>query len=184
MPSIHSLIREQKADLGRKIALRELSGYDEAPEPTNGQQTPPKRELEVFRAVESPAVSTAPPQPPRKAWDELAYERLRWAVSNGVIRVTLLKIIGVYPFVRSFVKAVLSPKVDSPTYLERMGICQGCNRQVIGKRHKKYCGACGCGQWFLARLDIKNRMSGWNCPLGKHPGSVALRHNDPRRREV
>lgn len=35
-----------------------------------------------------------------------------------------------------------------------------------------FCDACGCWDWFLAVLGIKNTREGHICPRGKHPGQT------------
>ncbi len=68
--------------------------------------------------------------------------------------------------------------VDQDAYDERQATCEPCPDRVIhlqlrkgSMREKSYCGACNCPRWWLARLDIKNRLRGWQCPRHRHGGS-------------
>lgn len=63
-------------------------------------------------------------------------------------------------------------------YDERQAACGPCSDRVIhlrllkgAIREKSYCGACDCPKWWFARLDIKNRLRGWRCPMRRHVGS-------------
>mgnify|MGYP001563191975 CR=1 FL=1 len=68
--------------------------------------------------------------------------------------------------------------VDQDAYDKRQATCGPCPDRVIhlrllkgSMREKSYCGACYCPKWWLARLDIKNRLRGWRCPKRRHVGS-------------
>lgn len=85
-----------------------------------------------------------------------------------------------------FLTTTLSRKASDEVYHARMKICVECG-QSVPRAGYLYCRACGCPAWLLARLDGlmrvlwwlirygKNWKSGHNCPLGLHPGSVAIR---------
>jgi hypothetical protein len=73
--------------------------------------------------------------------------------------------------VRSFLGAMIGPRVDADTYRKRMVACSRCPAlDEVQKRFnvKIYCKACHCPRWRAARLDRKNRRALWICPLGRH----------------
>jgi hypothetical protein len=48
----------------------------------------------------------------------------------------------------------------------RLSECGRCDAR-IKKPKANYCGACGCPQWYLSRLEVKTRMFEIKCPLDK-----------------
>lgn len=89
-----------------------------------------------------------------------------------------------YERVREFVAVQLSPKVESGAYEERQNICGECESQKMVKGVTwfgrafvhLYCGACNCGQWWLAELrEHKNWKARHRCPRRKHPGTYPKR---------
>ena len=68
----------------------------------------------------------------------------------------------------------------SPHIVElRNAICAECPQlAIVGD--KRYCKACGCPKWKWSELSVKNTREGHNCPLGKHPGSVATMRVDEK----
>jgi len=82
-----------------------------------------------------------------------------------------------------FAKAVFGPRVRKEQYELRMESCSTCpmrisqiqiptrkDRAAGEPRLKDYCGACGCGMWFMSELKRKNRFGNWKCPLRRHAG--------------
>lgn len=74
--------------------------------------------------------------------------------------------------------ALTGGRTSGEVYDERQAMCSTCPDAVIHLRllkatihEKSYCGACNCPKWWLARLDIKNRLHGWRCPKRRHAGS-------------
>lgn len=67
---------------------------------------------------------------------------------------------------RLFAVAMLGPRVDKGALRLRMAACAECEH-----RDGKYCSACKCGKWPLARLTVKNRLLRWQCPHQKHSGT-------------
>lgn len=74
-----------------------------------------------------------------------------------------------------FVVTVTSPRIGPAQLLTRKAICDECSQnKVVGRYH--YCGACGgCPRWMFARLEFCLPREGYNCSLGLHPGSIAIR---------
>lgn len=77
--------------------------------------------------------------------------------------------------VRSFLSAILGPRVDDSVYLERMGICLSCPeaKRVLVKKApfvKTYCGSCRCPNWPLSDMAYKNELKNAGCPMGKFSG--------------
>lgn len=104
---------------------------------------------------------------------------LSWQ-SLGFIRTASKLCAGLFIFaltwlwnVRLFLFWCLSRKVNESEYAFRNATCDACPSQVI-EDGKKWCGSCGCPRWHYSELAVKNMYAGHNCPLGKHPGSVAL----------
>jgi len=63
-------------------------------------------------------------------------------------------------------------------FQERQATCSACPDAVIHlrlleetMREKRYCGACNCPKWWLARLDVKNQLRYWRCPKRRHANS-------------
>ncbi len=48
----------------------------------------------------------------------------------------------------------------------RLNECAKCDARIV-KPKANYCGACGCPQWWLSRLEVKTRMLELKCPLDK-----------------
>jgi len=74
--------------------------------------------------------------------------------------------------------ALTGGRTSGEAYNERQATCSTCPDRVIHLRllkatiyEKSYCGSCNCGAWWLARLDVKNRLRGWRCPKRRHGGS-------------
>lgn len=74
---------------------------------------------------------------------------------------------------RLFLHWKKSPKVTAEALAIRNVICNDCP-ELDRDGEKRYCKACGCPKWYMSELGTKNELAGHNCPLGKHPGSVAL----------
>jgi hypothetical protein len=79
-----------------------------------------------------------------------------------------------YERISMFVWTLFGGKVCRERYRNRMAVCEGCEfrlRQIVpnGKSHtlKSYCGQCHCPRWFCSRLDIKNWLARWQCPVRK-----------------
>lgn len=72
----------------------------------------------------------------------------------------------------TFCKWITSRKVSAEILKGRTIVCDGCDasRKTNGAL---YCGLCGCPDWNMSRLSVKNARKGHNCPLGKHEGSFA-----------
>lgn len=67
---------------------------------------------------------------------------------------------------------ISSGPLSEEAYLKRLETCLGCDKLDIKENGKKYCTACGCGEWKLAEIGgggalDKLRHSGLKCPLGK-----------------
>lgn len=74
-----------------------------------------------------------------------------------------------------FVVTVTSPSVGPAQLLIRRRMCDECSqKKLVGRYH--YCDACGgCPRWVFARLEFCLPKAGFNCSLGLHPGSIAIR---------
>jgi len=90
----------------------------------------------------------------------------------------LLLIVNLLPRAVRLWTALTGGFVDQDAYDERQAMCGPCPHRVIvlrflkgSMREKSYCGRCMCPTWWLARLDIKNRLRNWRCPERRHVGS-------------
>jgi len=160
---VREFIREQQRNIAAKAAARMLNG--DPPEPERPEPKP------VF--TPAPKLPTPEPvQPPPLPWDVKSVRWIQKVLVDGPVR-TFAAWSGAFyeRKLRPLVKAVLSRRY-APTdtrYLRREQICRACEYQVTTAKGKRYCKPCGCGKWFMSRLDNKNRMSGWDCPKGRHP---------------
>lgn len=66
----------------------------------------------------------------------------------------------------TLIKAILSGRCTQEEYESRKKACEECPA-LIRNRAATYCGACGCPNWRLARLDTKLWFDNLECPLGK-----------------
>jgi len=76
-----------------------------------------------------------------------------------------------------FVRTIMGPKVADDVWRARMDDCERCTNSRIRLSivkgevvEKSYCKQCGCPDWYLSRLDNKNRYAKWECPLRTHEG--------------
>ena len=56
--------------------------------------------------------------------------------------------------------------VDADTREMRQNECAKCTVRIQTSKGD-FCGACGCPQWWLSRLELKTRMLELRCPLDK-----------------
>ena len=64
-----------------------------------------------------------------------------------------------------FLKTILmSRKVPAEVLAMRDAACNACPH-MIRRGDGRFCGCCGCGQWLMAELGIKNLFSQWFCPM-------------------
>lgn len=83
-----------------------------------------------------------------------------------------------------------SPRVPEDELVARNAACATCERRKIKAPPSgffrwsvlgfdlfpggAFCAECGCWDWFLALLRIKNTREGHVCPLGLHPGQKPM----------
>ncbi len=83
-----------------------------------------------------------------------------------------------------------SPRVSEEELIARSAACNTCERRKIKAPPSgffrwsvlgfdlfpggAFCATCGCWDWFLALLRIKNTREGHVCPLGLHPGQEPM----------
>lgn len=48
---------------------------------------------------------------------------------------------------------------------EACAVCPVRQVWITGRKAREYCGACGCARWWLSRLQNKNKLRKWACPL-------------------
>ena len=77
-----------------------------------------------------------------------------------------------------FLSAFLSKRITPLQFGARMGHCRTCSQRLVtltvkrGRvKEKSYCRACACPRWHFSRLEVKNWMSKWFCPLKNHDGN-------------
>lgn len=75
-----------------------------------------------------------------------------------------------YPRVRQMLWVMLSGKAIDDTVSKRNGICDTCPSLKIDRKGYQRCGSCGCPDWLLSRLRVKNRRRRNHCVEKKHPG--------------
>ncbi len=121
-------------------------------------------------------------KPPRgESVHRLMFMLLSSWQSMGFIRTASKMLAALVMFVftwawnaRLFLFWFFSPRVSDFDFEIRQGICNNCDKLTREEDGTRWCGACGCPKWKYSELTIKNEYAGHNCPLGKHPGSVAL----------
>lgn len=123
--------------------------------------------------------------PPLPSFDvRLVQWLIRQVMLTGRVKRLLLWLPTVYLQTRSFLKAwSWGRKVSMPAYNLRMIACDTCPAKLVriypmthkdgkpGYTGKEYCGRCGCPEWRLSELQVKNKMVGWKCPLRRHEGT-------------
>lgn len=70
--------------------------------------------------------------------------------------------------VKSFWQTTTSGQATEETIKLRNESCNTCPK-LVRKSDKRYCGACGCGEWKLSELDTKLSFKVLPCPLNR-PG--------------
>lgn len=75
-----------------------------------------------------------------------------------------------HPRVRQMLWVMLSGKAIDDTASKRNGICDTCTSLKIDRRRHQRCGSCGCPDWLLSRLRVKNSRRRNHCVEKKHPG--------------
>jgi hypothetical protein len=78
----------------------------------------------------------------------------------------------------SMIRVLLSRKVSSAAYVDRMASCNTCASAVLVLRVVKskvketsYCGLCSCPKWYASRNAVRNKRAAWRCPSKRHAGS-------------
>lgn len=98
--------------------------------------------------------------PENKRWHRWLRARM-WAVR-------------LYPRARSFVLALLGPRVEPVAKVARDNACDRCPfvRIVVPAspkgRVRRFCQSCGCPDWPFAELGYKNWLAKWLCPENRH----------------
>jgi hypothetical protein len=69
-------------------------------------------------------------------------------------------------FRRAIWSLIWHGRVTVQTYTLRRAECMDCEKRVDAPKGT-YCGACGCPQWFMSRLEMKWRIRDVGCPLGR-----------------
>jgi hypothetical protein len=84
---------------------------------------------------------------------------------------------GQYEKARKFVIAVTGGTTSEHEHAMRMAVCYRCpSLRVRLKKNpggdKLYCGSCGCANWMLSELRVKNRLRRHYCPENRHHGTA------------
>lgn len=104
-----------------------------------------------------------------KAMEHASYMRIAPRRERGVWS----QIKDTWQKLEEMVDTVTSGYVDVETFNKRKLSCYGNGTNVkpcinlMKTNGHDYCGACGCGQWLLARLDNKLKFKDLPCPLKK-----------------
>ena len=76
---------------------------------------------------------------------------------------------GILQKAASFVKSVSSGFASKEVIEERLKSCNGCHAMKMDQFGNKFCAACSCGSWQLAKLDgevlPKLAWAHLDCPL-------------------
>jgi hypothetical protein len=91
---------------------------------------------------------------------------------------TILWLVNLLPRGVSMIRVLLSRKVSSAAYVDRMASCNTCPSAVLVLRVVKskvketsHCGLCDCPKWYASRNAVRNKRSAWRCPAKLHAGS-------------
>ena len=83
---------------------------------------------------------------------------------------------GQYEMARKFFVAITGGLVGKDEYAERMNVCGICPSLRVqlprkaGQKPSQFCGSCGCSNWMLSELAVKNKLRKWHCPEHRHSG--------------
>jgi len=89
-----------------------------------------------------------------------------------------LWIVNLVPRGTSFVRVMVSGRVDSEQYAERQASCASCPAAVIQLRAVKgeiretsWCSQCECPKWHYSKNKVRNWRAAWSCPIRRHDAS-------------
>ena len=70
---------------------------------------------------------------------------------------------------------------DREAFEVRENICLSCDVLVHRDGGWRFCGSCGCWEWILAHLGIKNWFRRHECPKRKHPPLIEISPKEQQR---
>jgi len=138
----------------------------------------------MSQRLPAPPEPSAPSEPVKLPLNRRVYIYIRAFIQQATIRSVLAAlgkllvrkpVLWLLDHIYWFVATVTSPRIGPAQLLLRRRVCDECSQQEqVGRYH--YCRTCGgCPRWVFARLEFCLPKAGYNCSLGLHPGSVAIR---------